>query len=88
VGEADYCYDLALSNDGRKVAVTIGKDAGDIWLHDLDRDVRTRFTFDPADDTCVLTRRLPSGFLLGPEGPGSALLERHLRLAPTVSASW
>ncbi|MGH7535020.1 MAG: TolB family protein, partial [Gemmatimonadales bacterium] len=51
VGEPDFYYDLRLSRDGRRVAINIGKDAGDLWLHDLGRDVRTRFTFDPADDT-------------------------------------
>ena len=51
LGEPEFYFDLRLSRDGRKVAVNIGKDAGDLWLHDLARDVRTRFTFDPADDT-------------------------------------
>jgi eukaryotic-like serine/threonine-protein kinase len=37
-----------LSPDGRKLAATIfvlGTSRGDIWLYDLSRDVRTRFTF-------------------------------------------
>jgi Tol biopolymer transport system component len=50
VGGADHYYDAVLSKDGQKVALIIGTDAGDIWLHDLGRNVRTRFTFDPADD--------------------------------------
>jgi len=51
VGDLEFYYDLSLSRDGRRVAVNIGKDAGDLWLHDLERDVRSRLTFDPADDT-------------------------------------
>ena len=38
-----------LSPDGRKLAATIfgfGASHGDIWLYDLSRDVRTRFTFE------------------------------------------
>jgi dipeptidyl aminopeptidase/acylaminoacyl peptidase len=47
--EAGY-WDPALSHDGTRVAVSVGHDAGDIWIHDVARDVRTRFTFDTADD--------------------------------------
>ena len=50
VGEPDFYNDIRLSPDGHLLAIAIGKDAGDMWLHDLTRDVRTRFTFDPADD--------------------------------------
>jgi Tol biopolymer transport system component len=42
-----------LSPDGHKVAASVGDvSAGtlDIWIYDLDRGVKTRFTFDPADD--------------------------------------
>ena len=28
----------------------IGNESGDLWLHDLERDTRTRFTFDSAND--------------------------------------
>ena len=53
VGEpADYSSP-ALSPDGRKLAVAI-RDATtrtrDIWIFELARGSRTRFTFDPADD--------------------------------------
>ncbi|HXH28757.1 MAG TPA: hypothetical protein VNL37_06910, partial [Candidatus Polarisedimenticolia bacterium] len=51
VGDADFYHDLALSRDGRRLAVNIGKDTGDLWIQDLQRDVRSRLTFDPADDT-------------------------------------
>jgi eukaryotic-like serine/threonine-protein kinase len=54
LGKADFYSDLRFSPDGRKVALCIGKDAGDIWVHDLDRDVRTRLTFDPADDASMV----------------------------------
>ena len=40
---------VAISPDGRTVALdTLG--VNDIWLHDLERDVRTKFTFDPGFD--------------------------------------
>jgi Tol biopolymer transport system component len=62
LGPADYYYDLRISRDGRKMAVNVGKDAGDLWLHDLERDVRTRFTFDPADDNAPIFS--PDGALI------------------------
>jgi Tol biopolymer transport system component len=51
IGEPDFYTDLRLSWDGLRAVVAVGRDAGDLWLQDLARDVRTRFTFDPADDT-------------------------------------
>jgi len=50
--EADYS-DPALSPDERRVAVEIYNSASDIldlWVIDLERGVRSRFTFDDADD--------------------------------------
>jgi Tol biopolymer transport system component len=51
-------YDMvALSPDGRSVAVgIITRQAGtwDIWIVDLARDFRTRFTIDPADDADLI----------------------------------
>jgi len=49
-GEPDGYWEPSLSHDGTRVAVAVGQDAGDIWVYDLQRDSRTRFTFDPADD--------------------------------------
>jgi dipeptidyl aminopeptidase/acylaminoacyl peptidase len=43
----------ALSPDGRHVAFeafSASGGTGDIWVHDLQRSVRSRFTFDPAAD--------------------------------------
>jgi Tol biopolymer transport system component len=41
-----------ISNDGKQVAVRIldAQSVGDIWIFDLERDTRTRFTFDPSDE--------------------------------------
>jgi eukaryotic-like serine/threonine-protein kinase len=41
-----------LSNDGRRVAVRIldPQSVGDIWIYDLERNTRARFTFDPSDE--------------------------------------
>ncbi len=41
----------ALSPDGRRVAVKFAQGGDlDIWVHDVDRSVSTRLTFDPGDD--------------------------------------
>ena len=45
--------DLELSPDGRQASVSIPDEAGkgrDIWLYDVARGLRTRFTFGPADE--------------------------------------
>jgi Tol biopolymer transport system component len=44
--------DLELAPDGRRASVSIlvGSGARDIWLYDLERGLRTRFTFDPANE--------------------------------------
>jgi len=49
---ADY-GDVELSPDGRRAAVTVldtALNTRDIWVFDVSRGVRTRVTFDPADD--------------------------------------
>ena len=48
-GPGDY-WDPALSHDGSRLALAVGRDAIDIWIHDLERDSRTRFSFDPATE--------------------------------------
>jgi Tol biopolymer transport system component len=51
--EAEY-VSLRISPDARLVAVNIVDHAsgmGDIWIFDVARGIRTRFTFDPGDDT-------------------------------------
>ncbi|MCZ6708310.1 MAG: hypothetical protein O7A71_10230, partial [Chloroflexi bacterium] len=50
MGEATTYRDPRISPDGQFVAVSQGRDAGDIWLYDLQRDVRTRFSFDQSDE--------------------------------------
>ena len=53
---ADYA-ELTLSPDGRQAAVTIRDPATgtrDVWIFDVSRGVRTRFTFDPGDDSSPL----------------------------------
>jgi Tol biopolymer transport system component len=46
---------LRLSPDGKSLAVTLREGAAttnnDIWIYDVARGIRTRFTFDPASDT-------------------------------------
>lgn len=50
VGDPAGYWEPAISHDGSRIAVSVGEAAGDIWIHDLERGLRTRFTFDPADD--------------------------------------
>ena len=51
VGDAGDFDSLEFSPDRRTLAVAMGAAAGgDIWLQDISRGLRTRFTFDPADD--------------------------------------
>jgi len=50
VGDPDNYYDPRLSHDGTRVAIALGQDVGDIWIYDLEGSMRTRFTFDTADD--------------------------------------
>jgi Tol biopolymer transport system component len=41
-----------LSPDGRRLALTVLRDDNwDIWVHDLERGVATRLTFDPSSET-------------------------------------
>ncbi len=49
-GEPAGYWDPALSHDGRRLAVAIGAntDSVDIWIYDLERGTRIRFTSDPA----------------------------------------
>jgi len=53
IGEPVEQYSARVSPDGRKVAVDIldaSSSNTDIWIHDLDRKTRTRFTFEAAND--------------------------------------
>ena len=49
-------YDgLRLSPDGRRFAVAVREDGNqDLWLYDLERNIRTRLTFHSADDAFPL----------------------------------
>jgi Tol biopolymer transport system component len=48
-------YEHAVLSPNDKLAVVKIPDTGtgmsDLWIYDIERDIRTRFTFDPADDT-------------------------------------
>ena len=53
VGVGDLFFDLRVSPDGRSAAVVeleAGAGTSDIWIYDLERGLRTRFTFDPNND--------------------------------------
>jgi Tol biopolymer transport system component len=48
-----------LSPDDRRLAVSIKEGQNDLWVYDLDRGIKTRYTFDPAQD--MPTSWTPSG---------------------------
>ena len=53
VGEGDLLFDIVVSPDSRFAAVTELESAvgtADIWVCDLERKLRTRFTFDSTND--------------------------------------
>jgi eukaryotic-like serine/threonine-protein kinase len=57
LGDSAPYSDLELSADGKRASVNIPDQAGkgrDIWLYDVARGLRTRFTFDPADELTSL----------------------------------
>jgi len=47
VGETEIYWDLELSPDGRRLAVAVGDPKPAIWIHDLERGSRMRFTLGP-----------------------------------------
>lgn len=60
VGDAASYGDVELSPDGRQVAVSIIDpltNTRDLWLVDVGRGVRTRFTFDKGDDVAPIWSR-------------------------------
>jgi Tol biopolymer transport system component len=53
LGDPAYQSTVQISPDQTRAAVTVGDEetgAGDIWIYDLEREVRSRFTFDPSED--------------------------------------
>ncbi len=50
LGETTTYWNPRISPDGQFVAVGEGRDVGDVWLHDLQRGARTRFSFDQSDE--------------------------------------
>ena len=43
---------LRISPDGSRLAITVNEsDGSDIWIYDLEGEISTRFTFDPAGDS-------------------------------------
>jgi len=54
IGDLTGYFEPTLSNDDTQLAVSVGQTIGDIWIYDLDRELRTRFTFNPTDDRTPL----------------------------------
>ncbi|MDX1440348.1 MAG: DPP IV N-terminal domain-containing protein, partial [Rubricoccaceae bacterium] len=52
-GELAVYGDFQVSHDGKHVCIEVFEGGGanaDLWIYDVDTDIRTRFTFDPAND--------------------------------------
>jgi Tol biopolymer transport system component len=47
-GEVARYYDLKLSPDGHRLVTNAGEPKAEIWVIDLDRNIRTRLTFEPS----------------------------------------
>jgi eukaryotic-like serine/threonine-protein kinase len=72
-GERDVVIGPRLSPDGRKLAALIyalGSSHGDIWLYDLAREVRTRFTFESGLTTPPVWSPDGSQIAFGTNRPG------------------
>ncbi len=53
VGDAAQYSDLAMANDGKRATVSVvdsAQNQRDIWIVDLARGLRSRFTFEPGDE--------------------------------------
>src|SRR5215471_20224322 len=50
IGEPQRQNSPVLSPDGRKLAVEIAEGDPDIWIYDLDRGIKSRFTFDSSPE--------------------------------------
>ena len=98
IDEPDGYWEPSLSSDGKHIAVSIGQDVGDIWILDIERETRTRFTFDPADDRYPIwspddtqivfhsARRASGEFYIRPvstQGDPEVLYESDAQIVPT-----
>jgi len=57
LGDPAAYADIELSPDGRQASVSLPDQAGrarDIWLYDVARGLKTRLTFDPADELTLI----------------------------------
>jgi serine/threonine protein kinase len=54
LGDLDQYRELRLSPDGHRLAATIGDPGGNIWIYDLARGVRARYTFGGIGDRAAV----------------------------------
>ncbi len=57
VGEEEFFESMSVSPQGSRLAVGIRNQQGDqsdVWIYDLERGAKSRFTFDPKNDNVPL----------------------------------
>jgi serine/threonine protein kinase len=75
VDDAGLFYDLALSRDGKRAAVTVvnrSTGMGDLWVYDLARGVKDRFTSEPGFELHAVWEPDGRGIVYS-EAPGGVL---------------
>jgi dipeptidyl aminopeptidase/acylaminoacyl peptidase len=85
-----YYGDLKLSPDGTRVAVTVlepGQNSRDIWILDIARGTKTRFTFDPADDRDPVWSPNSTQIVFTSNRKGPNNLYQEVYVAPTSGPS-
>ena len=99
LGDLNYYQELQLSHDGKRLVVSVGEPAGSIWIYDLARGVKARYTFSnndrapiwsPDDKQIVFMRTQASSANLFVIDSASAGTEHSLYSSSTLKfpSSW
>jgi serine/threonine protein kinase len=81
LGPPGHFYTPRISHDGKRVAVDLSDpvtNRGDIWIFDLKRNIATRATYDPTNETGALWLKNDQRFVFMSEKLGQADLYEHV----------